>query len=338
MIRQAVLEYDHADDALDRLDDLIAGRRAHVLHGRNGFYVVKQVLPAITAYPTSQFRGECTDGEVDRLMLPDVDVLIAVGGGKLVDTAKLVAYRQRLPLIVIPTLASNCAAFTPLSVIYDEQGAYERYDVFRIVIERVIVDARVMKRSPYDFFRAGVIDTVAKLYEARYLSGDSSLDAGVNTGLALAEQCGRLVELDLSETNFDAYGQDVRFAVDHVLAIGGAVGGFGDEGTRVAVAHAVHNALSQFESTHSFLHGDKVGFGLIVQERLRGSSDGPYLEAWLDNVGAPTSLQTLGLQSSDIPLLAQAVRTETELQRLPVPVDIDYLKIIFENLAFPVYK
>ncbi|EPE60610.1 iron-containing alcohol dehydrogenase family protein [Exiguobacterium sp. S17] len=338
MIRQAVLEYDHADDALERLDELIAGRRAHVLRGQNGFDVVKRVLPAITAYPTSLFRGECTDAEVERLRLPDVDVLLAVGGGKLVDTAKLVAYRQGVPLIVIPTLASNCAVFTPLSVIYDEQGAYDRYDVFRVVIERVIVDARVVTDSPYDYFRAGVIDTVAKFYEARYLSGDSSPDAGVNTGLALAEQCGRLVELDLSESGFTAYGPETRFAVDHILAVGGAVGGFGDAGTRVAVAHAVHNALSRFESTHPFLHGDKVGFGLLVQERLRGSSDAPYLEEWLARIGAPTSLETLGLVPADIPQLVDAVQAETELQRLPVSLNIDYLKIIFGNLVFSVYK
>lgn len=338
MIRQAVLEYDHADDALERLGELIAGRRAHVLRGQNGYDIVKRFLPAISTYPTSVFRGECTDVEVERLRLTDVDVLIAVGGGKLVDTAKLVAYRQGVPLVVIPTLASNCAAFTPLSVIYDEQGAYARYDVFPVVIERVIVDARVMIESPYDYFRAGVIDTVAKFYEARFLSGDSSIDAGVNTGLVLAEQCGRLVELDLSEYAFQTYSQDVRFAVDHVIAIGGAVGGFGDAGTRVAVAHAVHNALSRFESTHRFLHGDKVGFGLIVQERYRRSADTPYLEAWLKGFGAPTTLDALGVKFEDIPVLIESVVAETKLQQLPVPIDNDYLKIIFENLQLSIYK
>lgn len=332
MIRQAVLEYDHSDDALDHLEELIDGRRAHVLHGENGYAVVRDILPVIADYPAAAFRGECTDAEVERIKSFDADVLIAVGGGKLVDTAKLVAYQRNVPLIVIPTLASNCAAFTPLSVVYREDGSYDRYDLFRVVIERVIVDSRVVARSPYEYFRAGVIDTVAKFYEARYLSGESSDDAGVSTGLALAEQCGRLVELDLSKAAFESYSQDVRFAVDHVLAIGGAVGGFGDAGTRVAVGHAVHNALSRFESTHRFLHGDKVGFGLIVQERLRRSADAPYLEAWLKRFGAPTTLETLGFRTSDLPTLVDSVITETELQQLAAPLDKDYLKIIFENL------
>ncbi|UTT44371.1 iron-containing alcohol dehydrogenase [Exiguobacterium aurantiacum] len=338
MIRQAVLEYDHADDALDRLYELVSGRRAHVLRGQNGYDVVRDIYPAITDYPTTQFRGECTDAEVERLKQKDIDVLIAIGGGKLVDTAKLVAYQCNVPLIVIPTLASNCAAFTPLSVVYRKDGSYDRYDIFRVVIERVIVDPRVIARSPYEYFRAGVIDTVAKFYEARYLSGDSSIDAGVNTGLALAEQCGRLVELDLSKAAFESYSDDIRFAVDHVLAVGGAVGGFGDAGTRVAVGHAVHNALSRFASTHAFLHGDKVGFGLIVQERLRRSADASYLEAWLKRFGAPTTLETLGIGPDDIPVLVDSVMTETELQQLPAPLNRGYLKIIFENLQLSIYK
>ncbi|TCI67678.1 MULTISPECIES: iron-containing alcohol dehydrogenase family protein [unclassified Exiguobacterium] len=338
MIRQAVLEYDHADDALDRLDDLVDGRRAHVLHGQKGYDVVRAIFPAIADYPATRFSGECTDSEVKRLKPLDADVLIAVGGGKLVDTAKLVAYQRNVPLIVVPTLASNCAAFTPLSVVYQEDGSYDRYDMFRVVIERVIVDSRVISRSPYEYFRAGVIDTVAKFYEARYLSGDSSADAGVNTGLVLAEQCGRLVELELSEHAFESYSDDVRFAVDHVLAIGGAVGGFGDAGTRVAVGHAVHNALSRFESTHSFLHGDKVGFGLIIQERLRRSADAPYLEAWLKRFGAPTTLETLGVGFEHIPVLVDSVMTETELQQLPEPLDKNFLKKIFENLQLSIYN
>lgn len=338
MIRQAVLEYDHSEDALTRLSELIGNRHAHVLRGQHGYEAVKRYLPDITDLPTTQFGGECSDAEVTRLSAIDADVFVAVGGGKLVDTAKLLAYQKRVPLIVIPTLASNCAAFTPLSVVYNEQGAYERYDVFRVVIERVIVDARVILESPYEYFRAGVVDTVAKFYEARFLSGEDSPDAGINTGLALADQCRRLIEIDITEANFNTYGEDIRFAVDHVIAIGGAVGGFGDAGTRVAVAHAVHNALSRFESTHVFLHGDKVGFGLIVQERLQGSDDALILEEWLESIGVPSTLEALGVDTKHIPHLVEAVQEETDLQQLPVLIDINFLKIIFENLKNPIYK
>ncbi|WP_047375994.1 iron-containing alcohol dehydrogenase [Exiguobacterium sp. ZOR0005] len=338
MIRQAVLEYDHDDDALDRLGELIGGRRVHVLRGRHGYPVVERLLPSLKAYPATSFAGECTDREADRVDLDGADVLVAIGGGKLVDTAKLVAVRNGVPLIVIPTLASNCAAFTPLSVVYREDGSYDRYDVFRVIIERVIVDARVIASSPFDYYRAGVIDTVAKFYEARYLSGDTSTVAGVDAGIALSKQCHRLLEIELTETAFRSYSEGTRYAVDHVLAIGGAVGGFGDAGTRVAVAHAVHNALSEFEATHAFLHGDKVGFGLLVQESLRRSPDVAVLRSWLEQVEAPPTLDALGLSADDIPRLVVSVMRETTLQQLPEPLDSDYLKIIFETLQKTIYR
>lgn len=338
MIRQAVQEYDHSDDALDHLETLVGDRQALVLHGRIGYEKVLRVNPELASFPTVAFRGECSDEEVTRLSAYEPDVWIAIGGGKLIDTAKRVASRQGVPLLVIPTLVSNCAAFTPLSVMYTEDGQYVRYDTFRVVIERVLVDSRVLRHSPYPYFKAGLIDTVAKWYEARFISGTSSVDAGVNAGLALAEPCGRLVDLTISPEAFNEYGTDVRFAVDHILAIGGAVGGFGDAGTRVAVAHAVHNALSHFESTHEWLHGDKVGFGLIVQERLRKSFDAPYLELWLASIGAPTTLEDLGLDVRDIDRLATYIEEETALQQLGTELNIHYLKNILENLQTGVYK
>jgi glycerol dehydrogenase len=57
------------------------------------------------------FRGECCEDELARLSAivtqKDVDVLVGMGGGKTIDTAKIVADRTDIPVIVIPTIASN---------------------------------------------------------------------------------------------------------------------------------------------------------------------------------------------------------------------------------------
>ncbi|VXB22223.1 Glycerol dehydrogenase [Exiguobacterium sp. 8H] len=338
MIRQAVLEYDHSNDALNKLYSLIGNREALVLKGINGYDEAVRVSPRLAEVPSVRFNGECSDEEFKRLKAYRPDVWIAVGGGKLIDTAKRIAFTQLVPLIVIPTLVSNCAAFTPLSVIYGEDGTYLRYDTFPVVIERVIVDTRLLRDSPYDYFRAGVIDTVAKWFEARYISGTTSRDAGIQSGLSLAAQCGALMDLSIREDDFRRYDTDIRYIVDHVLAIGGAVGGFGDAGTRVAVAHAVHNALSRFDSTHHWLHGDKVGFGLIVQERLASSKDASFLENWLHAIAAPTSLEQLGIRFDQVDELVDYVIEEMSIQGIRKIEDAGRLKDFFRNLQEMVYK
>nr|WP_285801219.1 iron-containing alcohol dehydrogenase [Exiguobacterium sp. CH10] len=304
----------------------------------NGYGEAVRVSPRLAEIPSVRFYGECSDEEINRLNAYRPDVWIAVGGGKLIDTAKRIAAIQSVPLIVVPTLVSNCAAFTPLSVIYTEEGSYIRYDTFSVVIERVIADERLLRDSPYDYFKAGVIDTVAKWFEARYISGTTSKDAGIQSGLSLAAQCGKLMDLSIHEQDFRRYGTDVRYIVDHVLAIGGAVGGFGDAGTRVAVAHAVHNALSRFDSTHHWLHGDKVGFGLIVQERLIRSDEAILLESWLASIDAPTSLTQLGIRPDQVEELVTSIVEEITIQGIRNLEDSEQLKEILINLQEVVYK
>lgn len=55
------------------------------------------------------------------------DFLVGMGGGKAIDTAKGVAHRLGIPLVSLPTLVSNCAPITALSVVYREDGPFDRF-------------------------------------------------------------------------------------------------------------------------------------------------------------------------------------------------------------------
>ena len=59
------------------------------------------------------FGGECSDTEIDRIAqaakAAGADVIVGVGGGKVLDTAKAVAYKLGTPVVVCPTIASSDA-------------------------------------------------------------------------------------------------------------------------------------------------------------------------------------------------------------------------------------
>ncbi|MGL4672199.1 iron-containing alcohol dehydrogenase, partial [Cetobacterium sp.] len=67
------------------------------------------------------FNGECSKVEIDRLKESlkekKVELIIGVGGGKTLDTAKDLAYYCKLPVVVVPTIASTDAPCSALSVL-----------------------------------------------------------------------------------------------------------------------------------------------------------------------------------------------------------------------------
>ena len=68
------------------------------------------------------FRGECCMSEVERLEKimhhKKIDVLVGMGGGKTIDTAKIVADRTNIPVIVVPTIDSTYAPCSGRAVVY----------------------------------------------------------------------------------------------------------------------------------------------------------------------------------------------------------------------------
>ena len=93
------------------------------------------------------------------------DVVVGVGGGRMMDVAKAVACSAAAPLVQVPTSIATCAAYSPLSVMYTEEGAHDGVWRFTREIDAVIVDMGVMASQPPRLVAAGVLDAMAKVYE-----------------------------------------------------------------------------------------------------------------------------------------------------------------------------
>ena len=95
----------------------------------------------------------------------DADAIVAIGAGKLADTAKNVAEILDLDLIIVPTLACACAAYTPFSVNYDDEHRYVGSPLHGRNSVAMIVDSALISRAPAEKMVGGIGDTIAKWYE-----------------------------------------------------------------------------------------------------------------------------------------------------------------------------
>ncbi|MGG3738901.1 iron-containing alcohol dehydrogenase family protein [Aeribacillus pallidus] len=319
--------------------------KAFVICGQRSWNAVEPYFPKdrTLSYSFFRYHGECSLSEIERLSSHciDYDVIIGIGGGKVLDLAKAVANQVRLDVVLIPTLASTCAAWTPLSVIYDDNGTYVRYDIFPKSATFVLVDPNMLLHSPVAYLRAGIADTLAKWYEADCIIRQLPCPP---LSIKIAHQTAYLCKTTLLEHGPKAINDllekrdsfSFRQVIETNIMAGGMVGGFGDRYGRVAGAHSVHNGLTKVSSTHHLLHGEKVAYGILIQLVIENNWDEIHrLLPFYQALQLPFTFQQLGLPNEKEVLhtIAEAiVQPEESIHLMNVPINKETMVEAFYQL------
>lgn len=227
-----------------------------------------------------KFNLECTKVEVDRLRKiradKGSDVIIGIGGGKTLDTAKAIAFYDNKPVIIIPTIASTDAPCTALSVLYKENGEFDQYLFLPENPDAVLADTQVLVNAPVRFFSAGVGDALATYFEARTCYNADGINLILKqpskTGLGLSRMCFDILYENIEKAMDAVHNKVVTPAFEETIEATIYLSGVGAESGGLAAAHAVNNGMSLIPELHRTQHGEKVVFGLLTQLVLENTS------------------------------------------------------------------
>ncbi|MFT0212365.1 glycerol dehydrogenase [Pseudomonas sp. F1_0610] len=258
----------------------------------------------------SPFQGECSRAEVERQLAlvkqSNLKVIVGIGGGKTLDTAKAVAFYADLPVVIMPTAASSDAPCSALSVLYTEEGQFSEYLFLKQNPNLVLVDTDIVAKAPVRLLVAGIGDALATYFEARanFRSNKATIAGGQQslTAMALAELCYHtLLEDGLKAVIAAEQGLSSR-ALMNIVEANTYLSGIGFESGGLAAAHSIHNGLTVLPETHEMLHGEKVAFGVLCQLILE-NADAHEIDTvigYCQQIGLPTCLADLGVDSDDI--------------------------------------
>lgn len=252
-----------------------------------------------------RFTGECSKVEIDRIINASNDmkdiVIVGIGGGKTLDTAKAVAYYTQSPVIIVPTMASTDAPCSALSVIYTQKGEFSEYLFLKSNPDMVIMDTDIIKNAPSRLLVSGMGDALATYFEARATanSNSNSIAGGkaTKTAIALAKLCYETLLEDGYKAKQAVENHVCTKAVENIIEANTLLSGVGFESGGLAAAHAIHNGLTAIEQTHKYFHGEKVAFGTLVQLVLENESMeeiNKVLE-FCESVGLPITLSDIGI-------------------------------------------
>lgn len=251
------------------------------------------------------FHGECCESELARVAgaieQTRADVLIGMGGGKTIDTAKIAADRAGVPVIIVPTIASTDAPCSGCAVLYSEDGIFDSVLYQKSNPAMVLVDVGIIATAPTRFLVAGMGDALSTWFEARSCERTQSPNEcggyATSVGLGIARLCYETLLSHGVAAKRACENQLVTPALERIVEANILLSGIGFESAGLASAHAIHNGLTALAETHAYYHGEKVAFGVLAGLHL---TDAPADEiatvyTFCEAIGLPTTLADIGL-------------------------------------------
>lgn len=347
ILAKAPEKYWNEPGILAKGGEIIApiGQRAWILAGKTALSVAGEpLLKSLDengiGYEIQVYEGYCTLEDIDILaaavQASASDVLIGIGGGKILDTIKAVGDKLSLPVVTVPTIAATCAAWSALSVIYTRQGTQTGGIILERSPKAVLSDTAILAAAPPRFIAAGIADTLVKWYEAAPNVGKGPGSIHARAGLATSK-----LALDiLEELSIDAYLASGRGEVtdaitevtNTIIFLAGQAGSLSSGRPHAYIAHAINNSLTKQHETHIRLHGEKVAFGLVVQLYLEGYSQTKIdaIARLLHALRQPLTLRELGFKDSfreKAALVAGGVSLDEEaVAALPFKINAELLE------------
>lgn len=284
-------------------------------------------------YKMETFGGECSDEEINKNIekMEGCDVVIGIGGGKTLDTAKAVGHHKNVPVIIVPTTASTDAPCSRLTVVYTPEGVFDHFLYLRKNPDMVIMDTEVIANAPSRFLAAGIGDAMATYYEAEACYNSYNITTGgghvTNAAMALARTCKDILYENADKAMRAVKQKQCTKALEDVIEANTYLSGVGFESGGLAAVHAIHDGFTELHGCHSKLHGEKVAFSILVQFVMENRSEEELFKMieFLEKVELPICLKDLGLEDAtdeDLMKVAEVSCAEGEtIYNMPFPVN-----------------
>ena len=260
------------------------------------------------------------------------DGIIAAGGGKVLDAGKLIADLLCINCITVPLSASTCAGWTSLSNIYSPDGKFIKDVALQRCPNLLIFDHGIVRSAPPRTLASGIADAVAKWYESS-LTSSSSQDGFVQQAVQMARVLRDQLFLNGNKAFEDPLSNSWETVAEGCALTAGIIGGLGGSRCRTAAAHPIHNGLTQLTYKEKPLHGEIVGFGLLVQLHLEEKNSKSQLPKqsklqlikFLSKLNIPISLESISLENNTSNELMKACKfackDDSDIHQLPFPIN-----------------
>jgi glycerol-1-phosphate dehydrogenase [NAD(P)+] len=238
-----------------------------------------------------------------------MDFVMGVGGGRVIDTAKIVSYNLDLPFISIPTAASHDGIASSRASVPTGEG-HASLDAQPPIA--IIADTGIIAAAPHRLLAAGCADVISNYTAildwelAHRVKGEPMSEYAIALSKMTAEIL--MSNADLIKPNQE---QSAWFVIKALVSSGVAMSIAGSSRPASGGEHKFSHALDKLAPGKA-LHGESCGIGTIISMYLHGG-DWRGIRNSLRSIGAPVTPRELGIDDAIVVealLMAKTIRPE----------------------------
>ncbi len=235
---------------------------------------------------------KCVDKAREAIKASDPEVVLGVGGGKVIDVAKLSSSLEGVPFVSVPTAASHDGISSPRASIKDLGSPTSVSAQAPIAI---IADTEIIARSPYKLIASGCGDIIAKYTAVRDWKLAHKLRGQYygEYAASLALMSARLILKNASIIRNDIE-EGIRIVLEALISCGVAMSIAGSSGPCSGAEHLFSHALDMI-APRPALHGEQCGVGTIMMAYLH-RANWKMIRNKLRVIGSPISASELGIE------------------------------------------
>ena len=283
-----------------------------------------------------EYGGEASREHIDELNshqeVVDADMIFACGGGKAIDTCKVLAQESKRPFFTFPTIASTCASCTSLGIIYHPDGSLREYSFQEKPSEWIFINTQVIANAPEKYLWAGIGDTMAKFYECTTSARGDELDHSTSMGVQISNLCAKpLVKYGvkaLEECRTHTPGKALEEVILGIIVSTGFVSNLVGIDLNTGLAHACYNGFTVCKSTeeHGHLHGEIVAYCILILLKVdHQEEEFKKIYEFSKNMGFPVKLADIHATLDDMDAVITKALSGIDVRKWPYEVTPDMI-------------
>lgn len=200
----------------------------------------------------------------ERVIATDVNCIVALGGGKVLDVCKYAAYISKCALLSIPTTMANDGIASPIAVLKRKDNKPKSLGCGMPTM--LLLDTELVMNAPAELIKAGIGDTISnymalidwkfacergkdKMNGYAYMMSQTSLDA-------------------IMETQYDTICPDFVNILANSLVLSGIAMDFAGSSRPVSGSEHLFSHALDYYCEKPNLHGIQVALGTIAMLKL----------------------------------------------------------------------